>query len=75
MAVICPTVTAYDPHEYREQMERVEPFAKRIHIDLMDGHFAPTKSPGLKHVWWPDDAAGRHPPDVLSAHCLNYQRS
>ena len=54
MAVICPTVTAYDPHEYREQMERVELFAKRVHIDLMDGHFAPTKSPDLKHVWWPD---------------------
>lgn len=54
MAVICPTITAYDPHEYREQMERVEPFAKRIHIDLMDGHFAPTKSPDLKHIWWPD---------------------
>lgn len=54
MAVICPTVTAYDTHEYREQMERVEPFAKRVHIDLMDGHFAPTKSPDLKHVWWPD---------------------
>jgi ribulose-phosphate 3-epimerase len=53
MAVICPTVTALDPHEYREQMERVEPFAKRVHIDLMDGHFAPTKSPDLKHVWWP----------------------
>ncbi|HVI60711.1 MAG TPA: hypothetical protein VM535_01000 [Candidatus Saccharimonadales bacterium] len=53
MAVICPTVTAYNPHEYREQMERVQPFARRIHIDLMDGHFAPTHSPGLDHVWWP----------------------
>jgi ribulose-phosphate 3-epimerase len=57
MAVICPTITAYDPHEYREQMERVQPFAERVHIDLMDGHFAPTKSPGLKHVWWPDTLA------------------
>lgn len=54
MVVICPTVTAYDPHEYREQMERIQPFAKRVHIDLMDGHFAPTKSPGLKQVWWPE---------------------
>lgn len=54
MAVICPTVTAYDPHEYREQMERIEPFAERVHIDLMDGEFAPTKSPDLEHVWWPD---------------------
>ncbi|HET7060013.1 MAG TPA: hypothetical protein VFH99_01695 [Candidatus Saccharimonadales bacterium] len=54
MAVICPTITATDPHEYREQMERVQPFAKRVHIDLMDGHFAPTKSPDLRHIWWPD---------------------
>jgi ribulose-phosphate 3-epimerase len=54
MAAICPTVTAYDSHEYREQMERVQSFAKRVHIDLMDGHFAPTKSPDLRHIWWPD---------------------
>lgn len=53
MAIVCPTITAFDPHEYREQMERVAPFAKRIHIDLMDGRFAPTKSPGLEHIWWP----------------------
>lgn len=52
MAVICPTITATDPHEYREQMERIEPFAQRVHIDLMDGQFAPTKSPGLDQVWW-----------------------
>lgn len=53
MAVICPTVTAFEPHEYREQIERLEPFAKRIHIDLMDGEFAPTKSPPLEQIWWP----------------------
>lgn len=53
MAIIAPTITAFDPHEYREQIERVEPFAKRLHIDLMDGLFTHTKSPGLKHIWWP----------------------
>jgi ribulose-phosphate 3-epimerase len=52
MAVICPTITATGPHEYRRQMEQVEPFAQRVHIDLMDGQFAPTKSPGLDQVWW-----------------------
>jgi len=36
-------------------MERVAPFAKRIHIDLMDGEFAPTQSPSLDKVWWPHD--------------------
>lgn len=55
MAIICPTITAYDPHEYRVQMERLIPFAERIHIDLMDGEFAPTKSPGLGQVWWPHE--------------------
>lgn len=54
MPTICPTVTAYDTHTYREQMEKIEPFAKRVHIDLMDGIFAPTKSPPLKQIWWPD---------------------
>lgn len=53
-ATICPTITAYEPHEYREQMDRVSGFATRIHIDLMDGEFAPTRSPGLDQVWWPE---------------------
>jgi ribulose-phosphate 3-epimerase len=53
MSVICPTVTAFDPHEYREQMERAAGFAERIHIDLMDGEFAPSQSPDLLQVWWP----------------------
>ena len=55
MSVICPTVTAFDTHEYRVQMERLLPFAKRVHIDLMDGKFAPTTSPGLDQVWWPEN--------------------
>lgn len=50
---ICPTVTAADPHSYREQIERVVPFAKRIHIDLADGQFAPVKLIDIDRVWWP----------------------
>lgn len=53
MATICPTVTAYDLHEYRAQMERIVPFAGRIHIDLMDGTFAPTQSPAIERLWLP----------------------
>lgn len=55
MAITCPTVTAYDTHEYRAQMERASAFAKRIHIDLMDGQFAPTVSPSLTQSWWPHE--------------------
>ena len=55
MAIICPTVTAYDTHEFRTQMERIKPFTERVHIDLMDGVFAPTKSPELVRIWWPHE--------------------
>ena len=54
MAAICPSVTATDPHEYREQMERVEKFARRVHLDFMDGQFAPTESPPIESAWWPE---------------------
>lgn len=53
MAVICPTVTAFSEDEYRSQMELIKPFAARIHIDLMDGDFAPTVSPPPDKIWWP----------------------
>lgn len=53
MAIICPTVTAFDQHAYREQIERIAPFTTRVHLDLMDGEFAPSKSPGLEQIWWP----------------------
>ena len=51
--IIAPTITAYDLVEYSRQIKRVEGFAKIIHIDLMDGEFAPTKSPDIAKLWWP----------------------
>lgn len=53
MSVVCPTVTAYDFEEYSRQLRVAAGFAKRIHIDLMDGKFAPTVSPGLDKIWLP----------------------
>lgn len=53
MIKICPTITAYDLSEYDRQMRQITPFTERVHIDLMDGIFAPTQSPDLKQVWWP----------------------
>lgn len=52
MAIICPTVTATEPHDFKSQIERIQPFAKRIHVDLADGVFAP-KLLDLSKVWWP----------------------
>jgi ribulose-phosphate 3-epimerase len=53
MAIICPTITTDNQADYRIQMERVAPFADRIHIDLADGVFAPVTLTPLKDVWWP----------------------
>jgi len=55
MAVVCPTVTATGTHDYRKQVETLLPFAKRLHIDLMDGDFALTESPPLDQIWLPHE--------------------
>jgi ribulose-phosphate 3-epimerase len=52
---ICPTVTALNDAQYREQIDAVKPFAMRLHIDLMDGEFAPTISTDLSQTWWPEE--------------------
>lgn len=54
-SMIVPTITAYDPHDYRVQLHRIAPFAKRIHVDFMDGHFASPKSISLIEAHWPKD--------------------
>lgn len=70
--IICPTVTAFDRAEFNRQMHVVKPFATRVHIDLMDGDFAPTVSPALEDVWWPHELEAdihlmyRRPMDYLS---------
>lgn len=54
MPVIAPTVTATSPEEFKQEMEQIESFATRVHIDLADGHFAPTTLINPAQVWWPD---------------------
>lgn len=53
MATICPTVTALNQHQYREQIARIAGFATHVHLDFMDGHFTPTTSPAVEDAWWP----------------------
>lgn len=50
---ICPTITAESSSSYTLQMNRVTPFAGRIHIDLADGLLAPRKLIDLDKLWWP----------------------
>lgn len=72
MSVICPTVTAYDIHEYSRQLRLISSFADRVHIDLMDGEFAPSLSPGLAEIKLPHHGKAdihlmyKRPMDVLA---------
>lgn len=54
MSEIAPCITCESPDEYKATVERLHPFAKRVHIDLMDGEFAPTFSVGINQMWWPE---------------------
>ncbi len=55
MAIVCPTVTAETPHDYRAQMERIATFAKRIHVDFADGKLAPVKLISPTQARWPEN--------------------
>lgn len=50
MSLICPTVTATDIEAFNNQLNLVESFAKRIHLDFMDAELAPTISPPLSDI-------------------------
>jgi ribulose-phosphate 3-epimerase len=57
MAIICPSVTPLttDPHEYREQIERVASLSTRLQLDFMDGDFAPSRCLPIAQAWWPEN--------------------
>ncbi len=55
MSEIVPCITCETPDEYKAIVERLHPFAKRVHIDVMDGEFAPTFSVGVNQLWWPQE--------------------
>lgn len=55
MSEIVPTILCETVDDYKATIERLQPFAKRVHIDLADGEFAPTFSVGVNQMWWPKE--------------------
>lgn len=51
MAKVAPTILATTPEDYAARIDRVKPFAKRIHIDFSDGNFSPTTTIGLAQMY------------------------
>ena len=55
MALIVPTILCETEDDYKATVERLHPFAQRVHIDLTDGEFAPTFTVGVNQIWWPQE--------------------
>ena len=55
MSEIVPTILAENPEIYKQQMENVQVFATRLHIDFTDGNFAENQTIPLSDIWWPEN--------------------
>ncbi|OYX38283.1 hypothetical protein B7Z00_02260 [Candidatus Saccharibacteria bacterium 32-50-10] len=53
MAVIAPCITVETVEAFQESIDRIKPFATRVHVDLSDGEFAPTFLVTPDEVTWP----------------------
>lgn len=53
--VIAPTILCETEDDYKATVERLHPFAERVHIDVTDGEFAPTFTVGVNQLWWPQE--------------------
>ena len=52
MATIVPTVLA-NSEQYESYILKYAQFAQRIHIDLSDGQFSPSKTVEISEIYWP----------------------
>ena len=55
MSVIAPCITVETAEQYQLAVERLHPFAQRVHVDIADGEFAPTFLMSDAQVWWPKE--------------------
>lgn len=50
---IVPTILSDNKLEYREQVEKINAFTRRVQIDVTDGEFTPSTTLDVTNVWWP----------------------
>lgn len=53
MSEIVPAITVETIDELKLSIDRYQPFASRVHIDISDGEFAPTQLVSVDKVYWP----------------------
>ena len=52
---IVPAILSNDKQEYRDQVERINSFTRRVQIDVTDGVFAPSPTLDITTIWWPNN--------------------
>jgi len=55
MSQIVPTIMAETVEQLGEATVKLQPFARRVHIDISDGEFAPTFLLSEAQLTWPSD--------------------
>ncbi len=55
MTVLAPCITVSTPEDYALAIQRLQPFAERVHIDISDGEFAPTHLVEPAQLSWPSN--------------------
>lgn len=55
MSEIAPCITVETAEAYKAYVDKIHPFAQRVHIDISDGEFAPTFLLGASQLWWPQE--------------------
>jgi len=53
MSIIAPCITVETEEQFKVAIERIKPFAQRVHIDVSDGDFAPVLLLQPDKIWWP----------------------
>lgn len=52
---IAPTILTASPDEFQAALVVINEFTNQVQIDITDGEFAPSRTIGLDHVFWPDN--------------------
>jgi len=71
MSIIAPCITVETEELYKSVVEKYQPFAQRVQVDISDGEFAPVFLLGSDKIWWPNEwivdihAMVSHPDDYV----------
>ncbi len=51
---IVPAILTNNKQDFRDQIEKINAFTRRVQIDITDGVFATNQTLDITNVWWPN---------------------